>query len=66
MPHSQDENPLEQRKKIFLAVVAAQDGGMPVAASRLEAARQFAITEEQVKQIEQEGLANEWPPLSDA
>jgi hypothetical protein len=60
---SDDAIPLEQRQTIFRAVVESQDGGTGVAASRAEAARRFAVTEEQVKKIEQEGLANQWPPL---
>jgi hypothetical protein len=65
MPDEQvDETiPLEQRMIIFRVVVEAQDGGMPVAKSRIEAVRQFSVTEEQVKEIEREGLANQWPPL---
>ena len=55
--------PLEQRQVIFRAVVEAQDGGMPVAASRASAVRQFAVTEEQIKEIEREGMENQWPPL---
>jgi hypothetical protein len=64
MPDSRDDAiPLEQRQMIFRAVVEAQDGGMGVASSRAAAARRFAVTEEQVKEIEREGLANQWPPL---
>jgi hypothetical protein len=58
-----DAIPLEQRQTIFRAVVESQDGGMAVVASRTEVARRFAVTEEQVKDIEKEGLANQWPPL---
>jgi hypothetical protein len=58
-----DALPVEQRQTIFRAVVEAQDGGMPVIASRTEMARRFSVTEEQVKDIEREGLANQWPPL---
>ncbi len=54
---------LEQRQTIFRNVVEAQDQGMPVAASRSEVARRFSVTEEQVKEIEREGLAEGWPPL---
>lgn len=54
---------LEQRQEVFRAVVEAQDRGDTVAASRTEAARRFSLTEEQVKAIEREGLAKEWPPL---
>ena len=64
MPEQEaDAIPLEQRQTIFRAVVETQDGGMGVAPSRAEAARRFAVTEEQVKDIEKEGLANQWPPL---
>jgi hypothetical protein len=55
--------PLDQRQAIFRAVVEAQDGGLTVAASRTEIASRFAVTEEEVKAIEREGLANNWPPL---
>jgi hypothetical protein len=57
------EIPLEQRQVIFRAIVEAQDGGQSVAASRADAARRFSVTEDQVKDIEREGLANQWPPL---
>ena len=64
MPERVEESiPLEQRQVIFRAVVEAQDGGMGVASSRAEAASRFSVTEEQVKEIEREGLANQWPPL---
>ncbi|OWK47274.1 hypothetical protein [Fimbriiglobus ruber] len=55
--------PLEQRKAIFLALVEAQDKGQSVEESRVTAAKQFEVTETQVKAIEREGLDNEWPPL---
>jgi hypothetical protein len=58
-----DEIPVEQRQVIFKALVEAQDGGQGVAASRTEAAKRFSVTEDQVKDIEREGLANQWPPL---
>ena len=52
-----------QGKQVFLALVEAQDRRMSVAASRKEVARRFGLTERQVRQIEQEGLDQEWPPL---
>jgi hypothetical protein len=58
-----DDLPVEQRQAIFLALVESQDGGMSVVASRAEIARRFSVTEKQVKEIEQEGLSNQWPPL---
>lgn len=52
-----------ERKEVFLALVEAQDQKMEVADSRRAIAEKFGITENQVRRIEQEGLANEWPPL---
>ncbi len=54
---------LEQRQTIFRAVVEAQDAGKTVTSSRADVAHDFSVTEEQVKEIEREGLANQWPPL---
>jgi len=58
-----DNLPVDQRQAIFLALVESQDGGMNVATSRAEIARRFSITENAVKEIEREGLSNQWPPL---
>jgi hypothetical protein len=55
--------PEPRRKEIFLALVEAQDGGASVADSRKLVAQQFSISEQEVRRIEQEGLAMEWPPL---
>jgi hypothetical protein len=63
-PQPVDDLPLEKRQAIFLALVESQDGGLSVAASRAEIARRFTVSERQVKEIEQEGLSNQWPPLS--
>ena len=52
-----------RRKHIFLALVATQDNGASVAESRQIVAKTFAVSEEQVRQIEQEGLDEQWPPL---
>ena len=62
------QNELEQgsesrRKEVFLALVTAQDGDMPVAQSRKEIAQRFGITEAEVVRIEREGLDGNWPPL---
>jgi hypothetical protein len=59
------EQPLDepQRKEIFLALVEAQDRQRSVAASRKEVAGRFSLTERQIRQIEQEGIDHEWPPL---
>ena len=57
----QDSEP--RRKEVFLALVSAQDGEMPVAQSRKEIAQRFGITEAEVVRIEREGLDGNWPPL---
>ena len=63
MSESNGELPIEKRQSIFKALVEAQDSGAGVAASRAAVAAQFAVTEDQVKDIEREGSANLWPPL---
>jgi hypothetical protein len=55
--------PEPRRKEIFLALVDAQDQEMPVEVSRKVVAERFGVSEEQVRQIEREGLDNDWPPL---
>ncbi len=53
----------DRRKEIFLAVVEAQDQGVGVVASRVAVAERFGVTEAEVRDIEREGLAAQWPPL---
>jgi DNA-directed RNA polymerase sigma subunit (sigma70/sigma32) len=36
---------------------------MPVVRSRRAVAAQFGVSEQRVRQIEQEGLEGKWPPL---
>jgi hypothetical protein len=55
---------LEERMRVFLALVEAQDGEMTVAQSRKAVAERFGVTEQQVRQIEREGLDDKWPPLA--
>jgi endonuclease III-like uncharacterized protein len=58
---------VQQRKDIFLALVQAQDTGlMTVAESVAHIRQKFSITEGQIRQIEEEGLEKEWPPLCEA
>jgi hypothetical protein len=65
MPDSDVEDPLPEprRREIFMALVEAQDQDMSVAQSRKVIAERFGLTDRQLKQIEQEGLDQEWPPL---
>ena len=53
----------DQRKAIFQAVVEAQDAGMPVVDARKTVAKQFGVSEAEVRRIEEEGVKDEWPPL---
>ncbi len=58
---------VQQRREIFHTLVSTQDlGMMTVAQSREHVSKQFEITDAQLKQIEEEGIENEWPPLNQA
>jgi hypothetical protein len=58
---------LQQRREIFHTLVTTQDMGlMTVAQSREHVTKQFDITDAQLRQIEEEGLDKEWPPLNEA
>jgi hypothetical protein len=65
MTQDHGDEPLseERRKEIFLALVDAQDHEMDVPQSRSMMAQRFGVSENQVRQIEREGMDNEWPPL---
>jgi hypothetical protein len=52
-----------QRRAVFAALVAAQDGGMGVRPSREAVAARFGVDAEAVAEVEEEGLDKEWPPL---
>src|SRR5262249_54084757 len=54
---------LQQRREIFHALVLTQDVVTNVPRSRQIVTEKFEITETQLKQIEDEGLEKEWPPL---
>jgi hypothetical protein len=58
---------MQQRREIFHTLVTTQDLGlMTVAQSREHVTKQFDITDAQLRQIEEEGLEKEWPPLNEA
>ncbi len=57
---------LQQRRDIFHALVTTQDVVMNVPRSRQIVTERFDITDAQLRQIEEEGLEKEWPPLSEA
>ena len=52
-----------QRKEIFQALVDAQDQEMSVEQSRQLISSRFGTTDAQLRQIEREGLDQQWPPL---
>ena len=60
---SDEPLPEPLRKEIFLALVEAQDRGMSPTESRKLVAERFGVSQGQVRQIEREGLDNDWPPL---
>ena len=64
MAHKLEEmTPEARRKEIFMALVETQDRDVGVARSRQIVADRFGVSEHQIRQIEQEGLDHEWPPL---
>jgi hypothetical protein len=59
----QDRPPEDRRREIFRALVDAQDQAVGVAQSRALVAERFGVSEQQVRDIEREGLEGQWPPL---
>lgn len=55
-----------QKKEIFNALVVIQDQGeLSVTDSKKRVMEQFHVTENQLKQIQDEGIEKEWPPLDE-
>ena len=63
-PQKLEELSQEERKEIFRELVHAQDHDLGVKESRKVIAERFGLTDEDIRQIEKEGLEAEWPPLS--
>jgi hypothetical protein len=58
---------VQQRKDIFRDLVITQDEGRLSVAESLEHVRvSHNITENQLRQIQEEGIEKEWPPLDEA
>jgi hypothetical protein len=55
----------EEKMEIFSHLVATQDTVQDVRKSKEMVTEHFSISEEQLRAIEEEGLENEWPPLSE-
>jgi hypothetical protein len=56
----------QQKRDIFRELVSVQDLGNPVRRSRELVSEKFEISESQLKEIEDEGLEEQWPPLNEA
>ena len=58
---------IQQRREIFRDLVETQDQGrFSVADSLQHICQEYAITEDQLRQIQDEGIDKEWPPLDEA
>ncbi len=57
---------LQQRRDIFRDLVMQQDLGVPVRRSYEIITERHEITDAQLRQIEEEGLDKQWPPLEEA
>jgi hypothetical protein len=58
---------IQQRREIFQDLVATQDTmPMQVRQSYEVITEKYAISKAQLKQIENEGLEKQWPPLEEA
>jgi len=55
----------EEKMEIFSQLVATQDAVANVRKSYEMVTEQYEISEAQLKAIEDEGLDNQWPPLSE-
>lgn len=55
--------PIERRRELFAALVAAQDRGLSVGDSRELVARRFGVDVAAVQAVEDEGLDRRWPPF---
>ena len=56
---------VEQRREIFSDLVATQDVVHDVPRSKQMICQKFGITEAQLRQIEDEGIDRQWPPLEE-
>lgn len=57
---------IQQRREIFRELVHSQDRGMGVAESLKHVVDEHAISEDQLRKIQDEGIEKEWPPLNEA
>ena len=55
--------PEVDKRKIFFEVVRLQDSGVSVEDSRSRVAAEYGIDVDAVREIESEGISQNWPPL---
>jgi hypothetical protein len=59
--------PVAKRKEVFQTLVDIQDQGeLSVGDSITHVSELFGITEHQVRQIQEEGIDKQWPPLDES
>ena len=56
---------VNDRRAIFFDLVTTQDELPDVAESRRRVAEKFEISESQLRDIEDEGIDQQWPPLEE-
>jgi hypothetical protein len=57
---------VQQKQVIFHALVTAQDSRtMTIADSKRQVADQYAISDDQLEAIVEEGVDKDWPPLGE-
>ncbi|MER3415270.1 MAG: hypothetical protein C4297_03530 [Gemmataceae bacterium] len=56
---------LEERRQIFHELVTAQDILHDVPRSRKLVSEKYRISEAQLREIEDEGIEEQWPPLEE-
>ena len=61
-----EDLPEPRRRELFAALVAAQDSGLAVRASREAVVARYGVDYETVCEVEEEGLDKAWPPLGRA
>ena len=57
--------PENLRKEIFAAVVQAEDSGERPSDARRLVAKEYGISVELLREIEEEGIDKTWPPLEE-
>lgn len=54
---------VDRKREVFAALVAVQDSGLDVAASRKLVAARYGLTLRTLEKIEKEEIEAQWPPL---